>query len=77
MLHIGFYCRGKCSAETLHGILAVNEEGPHNNYAKLKCIKCNEPELLVEYPKGHNAPTSISRRVGGELQDDEQPTDIC
>ncbi len=78
MLHIGFFCRGKCSAETLHGILDFTEIHPLMNYAKLKCVKCDEQPFVVEYPKGTQAPTNLSRRIGHELSTDEQqPTDLC
>lgn len=68
--HIGYYCRGKCSSETLHEIENFVEE-PKGNFAKLKCIKCIEPSFVVEYPQGATAPTNLSPRVGGVLLDEE------
>ena len=76
--HIGYYCRGKCSAETMHKIIDFSEENPHHNYAKLSCIKCSEPPFVVVYDKQLRAPSNHSQRVSDILpSSDEQPADIC
>lgn len=72
MNHIGFHCKGNCSKETLHQIEGFDESGKKANYARLKCIKCNEPSFVVQYPKGANAPTSNSHRL---LTDNETSID--
>lgn len=77
MPSIRFYCRGKCSAESLHEIRSFNETSVKANFAKLKCINCNHLPFIVEYPKGSRAPDRLSRRVEGILVDDEQPESIC
>ena len=73
--HLGYWCR-KCSAETLHKVVDFNEEGAHHNYAKLDCIKCNEPPFIVVYDKQMRAPTSKSQRITDILPStDEMPSD--
>lgn len=71
MSFIKYYCRGRCSSETMHEIENFSEDPQKGNFAKLQCIKCAEPAFVVEYPRGATAPTNLSRRVGGILLDDE------
>lgn len=73
--HIDFYCRGKCQGTTTHEIENTLETN-NGNFAKLKCIKCNTPPFVIQYP-AHTSPTQTSRRVGGDLIGDEQPEDVC
>lgn len=74
--HIKYFCRGTCSRESLHEIENFVEDPITGNFAKLKCIKCNEPPFVVSYPKGSPLPSNQSPRVGGVLIDlEDQPTD--
>ena len=78
MSFIKYFCRGRCSAETLHEIENTDTSNAKFNVAKLQCIKCTHPPFVVEYKKDEAEPNRLSPRTGGMLIDDEQqPCDLC